>query len=180
MRMRWLRRRPPKVSAFSTRTRSSCRTISQPGKGGGVPPRWNTRYTVTLTINIGVFDGFTRYIYPLQGVAGAVTFWSAGVENESSAWFGGSQRLNWPTYGLTACIGRDKTPPASWPGKAMLKLKAGRTPRADDPQCQVGLLIARPFRQHADDSAAREQRRARVGHHEGGSERRPMVELHQH
>src|ERR1043166_4714162 len=50
----------------------------------GVPPGRNTRYTVTLTINIGVFACFTRYIYPLQHVTRAVTFsmdWAAGEGN---------------------------------------------------------------------------------------------------
>src|SRR5437867_5227944 len=60
-----------------------------------MPPGGNSRYTVTLTIKIGVFDDFTRYIYPLQGVTGAVTqglegmWWKLRIETGPTAveWF---------------------------------------------------------------------------------------------
>ena len=55
--------------------------------GGGCLPGGNTRYTVTLTINIGFFDDFTRYIYPLQAVAGAVTREFGGRAEAGSAPF---------------------------------------------------------------------------------------------
>src|ERR1043166_1263386 len=49
-------------------------------RGGREPSGGNSRYTVTLTLNIGIFECFTRYNYPLQGVAAGVTKRFAGTK----------------------------------------------------------------------------------------------------